>query len=83
MIRAVSSCPRCLIDVFPVDPQPKTFEKRYKPRDPNSMSTSDYKARYWFQCPRPTCGQTWSVREEEAENHYDFLIKSGLLGARG
>jgi hypothetical protein len=79
VIPAVSSCPRCLIDVFPLDPQPKWFSKGYRARDKSKWM----KSRYSFECPAQGCGTTWSVKEDEAEAHYDFLVKAGLLGARG
>lgn len=68
MIPACSSCPDCLTDTLPLDPQPLMQEGK----------SGDHRSRYRvvFEC---RCGRQWSARLAEVLAHYRFLDARGLF----
>lgn len=67
MIKAASSCPNCAVINLATDVSCVAWG-----RSPRRV-----KGNHFFTCT--ACGRGWTVRDAEAEQHYDWLIKVGLL----
>lgn len=68
MIKACSSCPDCLTDTLPFEPQPLYRNSR--------SGAARSLERFVFQC---RCGRKWSGRISETAEHYDFLERANLF----